>query len=131
MWHMRDGFNLQSNKEFIEIMNDGPGKVILTEIDEFYTLTDELGIDGEMLKIICQKYYPHVKTIKGEYKKKPVRVRQDNKRVKNYGNGSGYLRDIRYPSKKRSRATWRRFYTLFPYLAKRDNWDGKTSDKMK
>ncbi len=112
-------------------MNDGPGKVILTEIDEFYTLTDELGIDGEMLKIICQKYYPHVKTIKGEYKKKPVRVRQDNKRVKNYGNGSGYLRDIRYPSKKRSRATWRRFYTLFPYLGKRDNWDGKTSDKMK
>ena len=38
---------------------------------------------------------------------------------------------IRFPSKKRSRATWKRFYTMFPNLAKEDGWDGKTSKRMK
>ena len=131
MWHMRDGFNLESNREFIEMMNDGPGKVILSEIDELYRLTDELGIDEEMLKVICQKYYPHVKAIEGQYKKKPVRVRQDNKRVINYGSGSPGHSTVRYPSKKRSRATWKRFYELFPRLAERDGWNGKESKRMK
>ena len=38
---------------------------------------------------------------------------------------------VRFPSKKRSRYTWKKFYKLFPYWAEYDNWDGKTSDRMK
>jgi hypothetical protein len=38
---------------------------------------------------------------------------------------------IRYPSKKRSRQVWKRFYELFPYQAILDGWDGKTSKRFK
>ena len=45
--------------------------------------------------------------------------------------GYGNINKVRYPSKKRSRQVWKRFYTLFPNLAIKDNWNGKTSNKMK
>lgn len=38
---------------------------------------------------------------------------------------------IRYPKKCRSLRTWKLFYKMFPKQAEIDNWDGKTSDKMK
>lgn len=38
---------------------------------------------------------------------------------------------IRYPKKCRSLRTWKLFYKMFPMQAQKDNWDGKTSDKMK
>lgn len=38
---------------------------------------------------------------------------------------------IRYPSKKRSKRVWRKFYEMFPKQAELDNWDGVKSDKMK
>ena len=38
---------------------------------------------------------------------------------------------VRYPSKKRSLSTWKKFYKLFPRYAERDEWDGKTSKRMK
>lgn len=51
-----------------------------------------------------------------EYKKKPIRVRKDNKDVINHGGSrhSGFRR-VRYPKKGR-RTAWKRFYKLFPSL---------------
>lgn len=60
---------------------------------------------------------------------KPITFR-DNKDI-HIGNGGSGSNKVRYPSKKRPLSTWRRFYKLFPYYAERDNFDGKTSDKMK
>ncbi len=50
-----------------------------------------------------------------EYKKTPIRVRQDNKNSINYGSGSPGHSTIRYPKKNRKTA-WKRFYKLFPHL---------------
>ena len=63
---------------------------------------------------------------------KPLGTRRDNRDVI-IGRGGVHenCNPYRYPSKKRSKRTWRNFYTLFPHLAIRDNWDGTTSDKMK
>ena len=42
-------------------------------------------------------------------------VHKDNQKfVYNSGNGNGYVDSIRVPSLKRSKATWKRFYELFP-----------------
>ena len=42
-------------------------------------------------------------------------VHKDNQKfVYNSGNGSGHVDSIRVPSLKRSKATWKRFYELFP-----------------
>lgn len=43
---------------------------------------------------------------------------RDNKRSYNTRSG-GDNNSIRYPSLKRSKTTWRRFYTLFPYAERR------------
>jgi len=53
------------------------------------------------------------------YKRTDSPPRQDNKAYINKGNGRGYLRDVRYPSKKRKTA-WKRFYKLFPMLAPKE-----------
>ena len=51
-------------------------------------------------------------------------------REDNFNYGSGYSGNVvRYPSKKRSKATWRNFYRLFPYLAEKDGWDGNKSSR--
>lgn len=130
---MRDGFNIESNKQYLELTKKSKDKnhEIMSEIDEFYQLVDELGLDEEMLNLVVRKYYPKAKSMKNEYKKKPKIERKDNKKVINWGSGSPGHSTIRYPSKKRSRQTWKNFYKLFPHLAERDNWDGKTSNKMK
>ena len=66
-----------------------------------------------------------------EYKKKPTKEGRDNKGV--YVGSGGYTNrnKVRYPSKKRSRKTWKIFYQMFPRLAERDGWDGKSSKAMK
>ncbi len=43
------------------------------------------------------------------------RIVRDNKDIKNTSGGGGSNR-IRYPSKKRSKRTWKNFYKLFPHL---------------
>jgi len=133
LFHVRDEFNIESNKQYLELRNKSKGKgyEIMSEIDEFYQLVDELGLDEETLKLVVRKYYLRAKGVKGEYKKKPKRECKDNKKVINWGSGSPGHSTIRYPSKKRSRQTWKNFYNLFPHLAERDKWDGKTSNKMK
>jgi hypothetical protein len=49
------------------------------------------------------------------YRRKPTRVKQDNK--DRYASGRGCSGNtIRFPRKVRSKACWRRFYALFPHL---------------
>jgi hypothetical protein len=63
------------------------------------------------------------------HKQKPKQERRDNKDVL-VGSGNSWGNTVRYPSKKRSLSTWRKFYKLFPRLAEADGFDGKTSSKM-
>lgn len=67
-----------------------------------------------------------------EINKNPVGERRDNRKekVKNGGDYRYEHTNARYPSKKRSKKQWKNFYSLFPNLAKRDNWDGEKSDRM-
>lgn len=65
-----------------------------------------------------------------DFKKKPTPEGRDNKGV--YVGRGGYNNNkVRYPSKKRSKRVWKIFYEMFPYYAKRDGWDGETSNRMK
>ena len=81
--------------------------------------------------IVCHKYASRLRySSKTVYDTMPKPDGRDNKDT--YVGGGGSNRNkIRYPSKKRSKSTWKKFYALFPYAAERDNWDGNTSDKMK
>lgn len=60
-------------------------------------------------------------------------VNKDNQKfVYNTGNGCGYRSSVRIPSMKRSDATWKRFYELFPYYKEHfDEWNNKNGIKLK
>jgi hypothetical protein len=60
-------------------------------------------------------------------------IHRDNKKGLNLGGGftDEYSATARYPKKTRSLKVWRNFYALFPRLAEKDNFNGKTSNKMK
>ena len=58
-------------------------------------------------------------------------IKRDNKCIRKQGSGHSNANKIRYPRKARPLHVWKKFYELFPYQAEIDNWDGKTSDKMK
>lgn len=52
-------------------------------------------------------------------------VHKDNQKfVYNSGNGSGHVDSVRVPSLKRSNATWKRFYELFPEAKGRKTYRG-------
>lgn len=102
----------------------------ITELIELYKLIDELSLTEE-------EYYPIWNLISVErhknmyeYTKRPPSEGRDNKDIR-VGSGGSHGKTIRYPSKKRSIRTWKKFYNLFPYHAIEDKWDGKTSTKMK
>lgn len=97
----------------------------------------ELIIVGESLGYSLDKIeYDRINTYKQQlertklYNKKPQQEGRDNKGVY-VGSGNHWGSTVRYPSKKRNKKTWKTFYKMFPLLAKNDNWDGNTSDKMK
>lgn len=99
---------------------------LLTEdifISNLYKIGNELGYSVEQIKLDLYNFqlYPNFKN--------NCSTSQDNKYIR-VGSGNSNKNKIRYHSKKRSRSTWKRFYTLFPEQAIKDNWDGKTSDKM-
>jgi hypothetical protein len=92
---------------------------------------------GEKLEYPKAKIYKNMNEscknkikLSSEYKKKPQSETRDNKDI-HVGGGGSNQKKVRYPSKKRSLYTWKKFYKLFPILAERDNFNGKTSDKMK
>jgi len=101
------------------------------ELYELFVIADKYDITMEDLNILWSTNVERQRENRRDYRKRPKRVRKDNQKTINYGSGYGNRNSIRYPSKKRSRRTWKNFYTLFPHLAERDGWDGKTSKRMK
>lgn len=121
--------------EYHKSINFKISKYFMMERDRIFELKeliDETNISDNELMILylkqkefkneSHKLLKHITTV----------VRRDNKGVY-IGSGytEGFYPTVRYPSKKRSLKTWKKFYEMFPRYAERDNWDGKTSNKMK
>jgi len=99
---------------------------------DLINLIDNYNISEDVVETIYNEQLNVFKTFFNNQFINTLKETRDNKTVR-VGSGvyhSNYNK-IRYPSKKRSVSTWKRFYNLFPEQAKIDNWDGKTSDKMK
>lgn len=79
---------------------------------------------GRQMVLMFDKSYERY-----NYKSMPAR-HKDNDGIY-VGNGGSNRNSVRYPSKKRSKKVWAKFYNMFPWYAERDNWDGQTSDRMK
>jgi hypothetical protein len=102
----------------------------ITELITLYKFIDELGLTEQEINEMWSSISRDQAKQKAEYKKKPQKEGRDNKDVHVGGGGSNRTM-VRYPSKKRSIRTWKKFYNLFPYYAVLDGWDGKTSKRMK
>lgn len=76
-------------------------------------------IEEDRRKIIGRHLYSNW----SGYKKRIVN-KDNQKFVYNSGNGSGHVDSIRVPSLKRSNATWKRFYELFPEAKGRKTYRG-------
>lgn len=116
----KDSYNLQDR--FIEYR----------ECLEFFKLAKDFDLEDDIVEIIIAKYYITHTLDTAYLSKKPLKEGRDNKGVY-VGSGSGGYRGntVRYPKKNRSRKTWAKFYSLFPSLAEKDGWDGKSSKRMK
>jgi len=98
---------------------------------DLYNLIRRYNTSEEVIKRIYNeeliKIYLHRKN---DSKQEPI-VRRDNKGVR-MGNGYGGNKNMtRYPKKNRPLHVWKKFYEMFPREAELDNWNGKTSTKMK
>lgn len=101
-----------------------------TDKINLYRLAEELNISDDDLK----KMWQNMNRIKLQnhniMNQRPQKEGRDNKGIY-VGSGGSNRNSVRYPSKKRSLRTWKIFYEMFPHLAEKDKWDGKTSKKMK
>lgn len=97
---------------------------------QIHQLAEKLKISEEEKNKMWYEQTTKVAKNKAELKKKPVKEGRDNKDVL-VGSGGSNHSSVRYPSKKRSLSTWKKFYKLFPRLAVADKFDGKISTKMK
>jgi len=99
-------------------------------VKEIFKLCDELKFTDTEIDILW-RHFTKQRNINHEvYTNKPPKEGRDNKAV-HVGGGGSNRNMIRYPSKKRSLSTWKKFYKLFPWAAERDGFDGKSSSKMK
>ena len=103
----------------------------LKKFEEIFNLAKNLKYDDNALFNIS--FDLNVKRIENhnQFHETPLSETRDNKNAKKLGSGNYNRNPYRYPKQNRSRATWKRFYELFPRLAKEDNWNGKTSIKFK
>lgn len=99
------------------------------ELNELKHLLDNTIISQKEMEQLYAETCKSKGPVVYKFDQKPI-IRRDNKGV-HIGNGASSYPTVRYPSKKRSLRTWKIFYDMFPYYAEKDNWDGKTSDKMK
>lgn len=77
------------------------------------------------------KLYAENTTINSIYGvNQPLKEGRDNKGVY-VGGGGSHGNKIRYPKKNRSKRVWKIFYTMFPWAAEKDGWDGNVSNRMK
>ncbi len=103
---------------------------VMKDRHNIYKLAKELNISDEELVKTWYSTYTERYKVKREYNKKPTKEGRDNKDVLVGSRGSNRNK-IRYPSKKRSLSTWKKFYKLFPIEAVIDEFDGTTSKRMK
>ncbi len=111
-------------------INDGKRKIIANELAEIHMIADELKLTEKEALDIWSEQSTKRFTNKSIMNGSPLKEGRDNKNV-HVGSGGSNRNKIRYPSKKRSIKTWKKFYKLFPWAAIEDKWDGKTSTKMK
>ena len=95
-----------------------------------FELANILGLSDDELLDKWRQIMGERKQEIADYKLKPIPEGRDNKGVY-VGSGGSNKNKVRYPSKKRSKRTWKIFYQMFPRLAERDGWNGQTSKKMK
>lgn len=124
---------VMNQKKMVDSLNITPSKWFLTALNEsieIYAIADELGLSQKELENLWFTESSKNHKNKEIMKRKPQREGRDNKDV--YVGSGGYNRNmVRYPSKKRSIKTWKKFYKLFPLNAIEDGWNGKTSKRMK
>lgn len=97
---------------------------------EIYVLSKELELSEKEREEMWWKLSRQKNLIQESMKKRPTPEGRDNKGVY-VGRGGSDGNKIRYPSKKRSKKTWKKFYEMFPWAAERDGWDGETSKRFK
>lgn len=103
----------------------------ITDLVLLYTLVDELKMTEKEVHDLWFEQSCLRNKLRNEYNKKPQKEGRDNKDVHVGSGNSSNNYSVRYPSKKRSIKTWKKFYNLFPICAIEDGWDGKTSKRMK
>ena len=125
------GEAIENDKKIIKNLykNEKKGSKHLKIRNEIYQLAEELNLSVEEFSDLwCEKYFE--KTNNGyKYRLKPQKEGRDNKGIY-VGNGGSNNNKVRYPSKKRSKRVWKIFYSMFPFYAERDGWDGEKSSRF-
>lgn len=128
-------FNKQEDIEFAKnyadtrISKSNYYSNLLSKRLKIYILAEKLKMtDDEMNKLWLEMTLKQHRN-RFVHTKKPIQQRRDNKDVL-VGSGHSWGNTVRYPSKKRSLSTWKKFYKLFPKLAEADGFNGITSSKM-
>jgi hypothetical protein len=98
-----------------------------TQIKE---LVLELGIDKFQYFKISKEESQKIHLSHQDLRLNTLKETRDNKGVY-VGNGGSNGNKIRYPKKNKSAKTWKIFYKMFPSRAIIDEYDGKTSKRMK
>lgn len=132
-WHKSNGREIvfeTYNKHKNDNKKNGKWWVNILELVEIYRLADDLKLTSEEVEMLWFSNSIKRNKNREDFKKSPIKEGRDNKDVR-VGNGGSNRNKIRYPSKKRSIKTWKKFYNLFPFAAIEDGWTGKTSKRMK
>jgi len=80
---------------------------------------------------IWKPFLAGIRKRKTNYDFMPDLITKDNDIAINRGSGSGgEVENIRVPSLKRSKATWRKFYALFPFIQGKKTWYGAKLKKI-
>lgn len=127
----------RSNKKELATLNHLLGKYcpylpMLRPDYVWVPLRKDVDEDHKKILLLGRKYYGEKlemvwrELTQERWKRKPYYHRlmpkatnRDNKGSHNIKSGGSNRSSIRYPSLKRSKATWRRFYLLFPYAERR------------
>lgn len=119
---------LKRSKSYLDKVKD------INKVSEVIKIIAENSIpESELLKIYNHLKIDRLNNLGYHISSRVYIERRDNKKIINSKGDipSGSSSSIRYPSKKRSRNTWKRFYDLFPHLAEKDEWNGRTSKRYK
>ena len=95
---------------------------LASDLSKAHELYDKVGLDMRERRNHWIYNKHQQSKVSSTYRKMPKRVRKDNQDVRNVGTGNYHRGStVRYPSKKRSKRTWRKFYELFPHLKPENN----------